>query len=59
VQSFLETCAKDNLEMGGRGIVNRIETHIKNGLTNFMFKTRKREDCSIKVSLDNGAVIFK
>jgi ATP-dependent Clp protease ATP-binding subunit ClpA len=59
VQSFLETCAKDNLEMGGRGIVNRIETHIKNGLTNFMFKTRKREDCSIKVSLDNGDVIFK
>ncbi|MDY0202104.1 MAG: AAA family ATPase [Bacteroidales bacterium] len=57
--SFVEVCAKDNLEMGGRGIVNRIETYIKNGLTNFMFKTKKIENCTIKISLKNNEVIFE
>jgi DNA polymerase III delta prime subunit len=57
--SFVEVCAKDNLEMGGRGIVNRIETYIKNGLTNFMFKTKKIENCTIKISLKINEVIFE
>lgn len=59
VNSFLDSCASDNLEMGGRGIVNRIETHIKNGLTNFMFRTKKRENCSIHVGMNNGEVTFQ
>lgn len=59
VKEFLEACAKDNLEMGGRGIVNKIETHIKNGLTNFMFSTKKVENCTIKVTMKNKEVIFE
>lgn len=58
VKGFLEACAKDNLEMGGRGIVNKIETHIKNGLTNFMFSTKKVENCTIKVTMKNKEVEF-
>lgn len=58
VKGFLEACAKDNLEMGGRGIVNKIETHIKNGLTNFMFSTKKVENCTIKVNMKNKEVEF-
>ena len=57
--SFVEVCAKDNLEMGGRGIVNRIETHIKNGLTNFMFETKKVENCTIKMIMQNNKVMFE
>lgn len=59
VKGFLEACAKDNLEMGGRGIVNKIETHIKNGLTNFMFSTKKVENCTIKVTMKNKEVEFQ
>ncbi len=59
VKGFLEACAKDNLEMGGRGIVNKIETHIKNGLTNFMFSTKKVENCTIKVTMKNKEVMFE
>ncbi len=59
VNKFLEICAKDNLEMGGRGIVNRLETFIKNGLTNFMFKTKKLKDCTIKVRMNNNQVEFE
>ncbi len=57
--SFVDVCAKDNLEMGGRGIVNRIETHIKNGLTNFMFKSKKVENCAIKIMIKDNKVIFE
>ncbi len=59
VNAFIEVAAKDNLEMGGRGIVNRIETFIKNGLTNFMFKTKKVEDCTIKMRVENNEVVFE
>lgn len=59
VNGFVEVCAKDNLEMGGRGIVNRIETFIKNGLTNFMFKTKKVENCTIKMKIQNNEVNFE
>ena len=55
---FLEQCAKDNLDMGGRGIVNRIETHIKNGLTNFLFETGETQNCSIQASVDDKQVVF-
>lgn len=59
VAEFLKQCADDNLEMGGRGIVNRIETHIKNGLTNFMFESRKVENCAISVKIVDSKVVFE
>lgn len=59
VDSFLKTCVSDNLEMGGRGIVNRIETHIKNGLTNFMFQTKKTENCEVTLKMEDGKVCFR
>jgi len=59
VNAFVEVCVMDNMEMGGRGIVNRIETFIKNGLTNFMFKTKKVENCTIKMQMQNNKVIFE
>jgi len=59
VKGFLEVCATDNLEMGGRGIVNRIETFIKNGLTNFMFQTKKVENCTIKAKMQDNKVVFE
>jgi ATP-dependent Clp protease ATP-binding subunit ClpA len=59
IKYFVEFCAKDNLDMGGRGIVNRIETHIKNGLTNFMFNAEKLENCSIRMFITNNQVAFE
>ncbi|HOY32519.1 MAG TPA: AAA family ATPase [Bacteroidales bacterium] len=59
VEEFMKQCADDNLEMGGRGIVNRIETYIKNGLTNFMFESRKTENCNISVKFKNAKIIFE
>jgi ATP-dependent Clp protease ATP-binding subunit ClpA len=56
---FYSQCADDNLEMGGRGIVNRIETHIKNGLTNFMFDSRKVENCTITAKIVESKVVFE
>lgn len=57
--NFVELCAKDNLEMGGRGIVNRIESFVKNGLTNYMFKLNKIENCTIKMTIANSEVMFE
>lgn len=59
VKDFIDVCAKDNLEMGGRGIVNRIETFIKNGLTNFIFKTNRIKNCNIKITMRNSKIIFE
>lgn len=56
---FMRECAADNLDMGGRGIVNRIETHIKNGLTNFIFESGKVENCTIKIKAKNKCVVFE
>jgi energy-coupling factor transporter ATP-binding protein EcfA2 len=59
IVDFYVQCADDNLEMGGRGIVNRIETHIKNGLTNYMFETRNVENCTITAKVIDKKVVFK
>lgn len=59
IKDFISTCAKDNLEMGGRGIVNRVETHIKNGLTNYIFNSGKMKNCSIRISIVNNEVFFE
>ena len=59
VKDFILVYAMDNLDMGGRGIINRIETHIKNGLTNFMFKSGKLENCTILLSMKNKEIVFE
>lgn len=59
VKNFILIYAMDNLDMGGRGIINRIETHIKNGLTNFMFKSGKLENCTILLSMKNKEIVFE
>ena len=59
VKDFILIYAMDNLDMGGRGIINRIETHIKNGLTNFMFKSGKLENCTILLSIKNKEIVFE
>lgn len=59
VKDFIFVYAMDNLDMGGRGIINRIETHIKNGLTNFMFKSGKLENCTILLSMKNKEIVFE
>lgn len=59
VKDFILIYAIDNLDMGGRGIINRIETHIKNGLTNFMFKSGKLENCTILLSMKNKEIVFE
>jgi hypothetical protein len=35
--------------MGGRGIINRLETHIKNGLADFIPKNPDKKDISLSV----------
>jgi len=59
VNDFLEECAADNLEMGGRGIINRIEEHIKNGLTDFIFESKKDKNCQINARVESGKVVFQ
>jgi ATP-dependent Clp protease ATP-binding subunit ClpA len=58
VQNFVDTFAQDNLDMGGRGLVNRLETYIKNGLTNFMFQSKKIADCTIRMEINSNNVLF-
>lgn len=49
LNDFLENCIADNLDMGGRGIINRLETHIKNGLANFIPKNPDKKDITLSV----------
>ena len=44
--------------MGGRGIVNRIETHIKNGLTNYLFESGKLNAASVHLRVEGDNVAF-
>ncbi|MDZ7318845.1 MAG: AAA family ATPase [candidate division KSB1 bacterium] len=62
VEQFLEYHVKDNLINGGRGIINRIEEHIKNGIANFMFQQQKDRDLHFRAIIDpaqNNAVVFQ
>ena len=46
--------------MGGRGIINKIETEIKNGITNFMYEQEQSENLNFKVFIDaNNSVEFE
>jgi ATP-dependent Clp protease ATP-binding subunit ClpA len=55
LNEFLKECVADNLDMGGRGIINRLETHIKNGLANFIPKNLDKKKIVVKV-LDKSVV---
>ncbi len=49
---FLEHYVAQNLHMGGRGIINKIETEIKNGITNFMYEQDQTENFNFRVFID-------
>ncbi len=51
---FLKHYVAENLHMGGRGIINKIETEIKNGITNFMYEQDKSEDLNFRVFIDDN-----
>ncbi len=62
VDQFLLHHVKDNLINGGRGIINRIEEHIKNGITNFMFEQKQDRDLHFRAVIDpgqNNTVVFQ
>lgn len=62
VEHFRKYYIADNLINGGRGINNRVETYIKNGLTNFMFEQNKTEDLRFRIFVDesnNNMVSFE
>ncbi len=55
-EAFIEALRKHyivpNLNMGGRGIMNQIETHIKNGITSFMFQQNRVDNLHFRVLVD-------
>lgn len=61
VESFRKVFVKDNLMHGGRGINNRVETHIKNEMVNFMFEENKTENIRFRMVVDEakGKVSFE
>ncbi|MBC2694507.1 MAG: ATP-dependent Clp protease ATP-binding subunit [Desulfobacteraceae bacterium] len=62
VEQFRKHYIADNLINGGRGINNRVETYIKNGITNFMFEQNKTEDLQFRIFVDesnNNMVSFE
>lgn len=59
IELFTMICTENNIENGGRGIVNRIELHIKNGLANFMIKTNKLGNCSIEMRIKDNKIEFR
>ena len=54
IELFREYYIKDNLINGGRGIVNRVESLIKNGLTNFFFGLDKLENIKFRAIIDKS-----
>jgi ATP-dependent Clp protease ATP-binding subunit ClpA len=62
IELFRKHYLSNNLINGGRGINNRIETHIKNGITNFMFDQQTSENINFCIYIDeadNNRVAFK
>ncbi|MCD4817167.1 MAG: AAA family ATPase [Candidatus Cloacimonetes bacterium] len=62
VELFRKHYIIDNLINGGRGINNRVETYIKNGIANFMFAQNKSEDLHFRVYIEtakNNKVCFE
>lgn len=54
IELFRKLYLADNLINGGRGINNRVETHIKNGITNFMFEQNKTQNLSFRIFIDES-----
>ena len=54
IELFRKQYLADNLINGGRGINNRVETHIKNGITNFMFEQNKTENLNFRIFIDES-----
>lgn len=54
VELFRKQYLANNLINGGRGINNRVETHIKNGITNFMFDQNKTENLNFRIFIDES-----
>lgn len=54
IELFRKHYLADNLINGGRGINNRVETHIKNGITNFMFEQNKTQNLSFRIFIDES-----
>lgn len=52
IENFRQKFIINNLMNGGRGINNRIETHIKNGIANFMYEINKSENVHFRVLMD-------
>ncbi len=57
---FLKHYVSENLHMGRRRIINKIETEIKNGITNFMYMQEQSENLHFRVFIDvNNLVDFE
>ena len=54
IELFRKLYLADNLINGGRGINNRVETHIKNGITNFMFEQNKTQNLNFRIFIDES-----
>ena len=54
VELFREHYISQNLKNGGRGIINKIETHIKNGITNFIFGQNESKNLKFEIYIDNS-----
>ncbi len=62
VESFRKYYIVNNLVNGGRGINNRVETHIKNGIANFLFENDAGKTARFRVRIDevqNNQIVFE
>ena len=56
MELFRKHYINDNLINGGRGINNRVEAYIKNGLSNFLFEQEKIEGLKFRVIINEAKV---
>jgi len=54
VEGFRQHYVSKNLHHGGRGINNAIESHIKNGITNFVFSQDNTENMRFRAKIDSA-----
>jgi ATP-dependent Clp protease ATP-binding subunit ClpA len=62
VEKFRQYYILNNLNNGGRGINNRVETYIKNGIANFMYEQNTSENLNFRVMVaedDENKVKFE
>lgn len=62
VEKFRKYYIANNLVNGGRGINNRVETHIKNGIANFLFENDPDKTARFRVLIDevqNNQIVFE